>query len=188
MADDTLYQITQGTYQTYRETPEDALEWGRYRAYRHGDDVHVTSTDGEVDLVITRSGLFFRIVHGSEETTTPSQEIALEQARALAGKIDEEIMIYDYNEKLLAKIRQEHEEFYPSERIAVSHDICMGRPTIVGTGILVWVILDMLASGWTAEEIIEDYEEDNITVPDVMACMGYAAKVLRGLTFVTPLP
>jgi uncharacterized protein (DUF433 family) len=78
------------------------------------------------------------------------------------------------------------EEFYPSERIAISPDICIGQPRIANTHIQVWLILDMLADGWTAEEIIEDYEDENITIPDVMACLDYASKVLRGIAFSSP--
>ncbi|MBN1313779.1 MAG: DUF433 domain-containing protein [Anaerolineae bacterium] len=186
-----LYQISQGTYQTYREHLEDALEWGRYRAYTHGKDVHITSTDGEIDRVISRSALSFRIVHGDEERMTSSREEVLKLGRELARQSLEEVLIYDYNDKLLARLAQEQdklfEEFYPSERIAISADICMGQPRIANTHIQVWLILDMLADGWTAEEIIEDYEEDNITIPDVMSCLDYASKVLRGITFSSSL-
>jgi uncharacterized protein (DUF433 family) len=191
MADNLLYQITQGAYQTYRETLEDALDWARYRAYEHGDDVRLTSTDGEVDRTITRSGLSFRIVWGDEETVSPSREEALAVARRLAEQVDGESFVYDYNEKLLARFVQRggrpFEEFYPCERIAISRDIAMGAARIAGTRIQVWVILDLVADGWSPEEIIEDYEEDNITILDVMACLDYASKVLRGLAFIAPL-
>jgi uncharacterized protein (DUF433 family) len=191
MTDDTLYQITQGAYQTYRETLEDALDWARYRAYEHGDDVLITSTDGEVDWAIAKGELSFRIVWGDEETAALIREEALAQACRLAGQIDGETLVYDYNEKLLARFVQHgsrlFEEFYPSDRIAISQDICMGAPRITGTHIQVWVILDLVADGWLPEEIIEDYEEDNITTFDVMACLDYASKVLRGLAFIAPL-
>lgn len=189
MADNTLYQITQGAYQTYRETLEDALDWARYRAYQHGDDVRVTSTDGDIDWTIARSGLSFRIVWGDEETAFPTREAALAQARKIAEQVDGETLVYDYNEKLLARFAQRggrlFEEFYPSERIAISQDICMGAPRIAGTRIQAWVILDLVADGWTPEEIVEDYEEDNITTLDVTACLSYASKVLRGLTSIS---
>ncbi len=190
MSDNILYQITQGAYQTYRETLEDALDWARYRAYEHGDDVRITSTDGEIDWTIARSGLFFRVALGDDETAFPMREESLAQARKKAEQFEGESLVYNYNEKLLAKFvqRGEHlfEEFYPSDRIAISRDICMGAPRIAGTRIQVWVILDLVADGWTPEEIIEDYEEDNITALDVTACLDYASKVLRGLAFITP--
>ncbi|MBN1430313.1 MAG: DUF433 domain-containing protein [Anaerolineae bacterium] len=189
--DTTLYQITQGTYQTYREVLEDALEWGRYRAYTYEGDVHISGLDGGFDRVIARGELFFRIVYAGEESLAPSQEEALVQSRERARQKSEDILIYDYNERLLAKLvwldERLFEEFYPSDRIAISQDICMGQPCIANTHIQVWLILDQLADGWTAEEIVEDYEEDNITIPDVMACLDYASKVLRGITFTRPL-
>lgn len=189
MTDNTLYQITQGAYQTYRETLEDALDWARYRAYEHDGDVHITSTDGEIDWTIARSELSFRVVWGDEESAASAREEAVALARKLAGQADEEITVYDYNEKLLARFVRNgsrlFEEFYPSERVAISQDICMGAPRIARTHIQVWVILDQLADGWTPEEIVEDYEEDNITVFDVMACVDYASKVVRGLAATT---
>lgn len=189
MADDILYQITQGAYQTYRETLEDALDWARYRAYEHGDDVHITSTDRDVDWTIARSGLSFRVMRSDQETRIPTREEALAQARKDAQRLGGETLVFDYNEKLLAKFMRRgsdlFEEFYPSERIAISQDVCMGAPRIAGTRIQVWVILDLVADGWSPEEIIEDYEEDNITTLDVMACLDYASKVLRGLAPIT---
>lgn len=191
MADNILFQITQGDYQTYRETLEDALNWARYHVYERGADARITSSDGEINWVIARSMLSFRIVWGDEETTVPTREEALAEARRLTERVDGETLVFDYNERLLAKFARREsglfEEFYPCERIVISRNICMGAPHIAGTHIQVWVILDLLADGWTPEEIIEDYEEDNITTLDVMACLDYASKVLRGLAFVAPL-
>ena len=120
-----------------------------------------------------------------------SREDALVQGREKAKQASDEILIYDYNERLLAKLGHDldepFEEFYPSERIAISQAVCIGQPRIADTHIQVWLILDQLADGWTAEEIVEDYEEDNITISDVMACLDYASKVLRGITFSAPL-
>jgi len=185
MAKNTLYQIVQGNYQTYRETLEDALDWARYRAYELGGDVHITSTDGEVDWTIVRSALSFRITWDDRETMISMREQALEEARKLARQNKEEVMVYDYNERRLAKLVQRgdelFEEFYPSDRITISRDICMGAPRIAGTRIPVWVILDLVADGWETEEIVEDYDDDNITTLDVVACLDYASKVLRGL-------
>ncbi len=191
MTDNVLYQITQAAYQTYRETLQDALDWARYRAYLHEGDVHVNSTDGQIDWTIARSDLSFRIVQGdAAETHAPTREEALAQARRLAEQVDGDTLVYDYNEKPLARFVQRgerlFEEFYPSDRIAISQEVCMGAPRIAGTRIQVWVILDLVADGWTPEDIIEDYEEDNITVLDVTACLDYASKVLRGLAFIMP--
>ncbi|MBU4141525.1 DUF433 domain-containing protein, partial [Patescibacteria group bacterium] len=41
--------------------------------------------------------------------------------------------------------------------IVANPSICHGKPTFKGTRIMVYLILEMLASGETIEEILEDY-------------------------------
>jgi uncharacterized protein (DUF433 family) len=64
-----------------------------------------------------------------------------------------------------------------TERIATNPNICHGKPCIRGTRILVSVVLDNLAEGLTAEEIIKEYPP--LTVEDVRAAMAYAAALAR---------
>jgi len=61
------------------------------------------------------------------------------------------------------------------KRIVVDPKIMGGKPVIRGTRITVDLILELLASGMTPEEIAEDYR---ISVEDVRAALLYAAKVL----------
>ncbi len=59
-------------------------------------------------------------------------------------------------------------------RITINPDICHGKPTIRNMRYPVELILDLLSSGMTHAEIIEDYpalEED-----DIRACLVFASK------------
>ena len=60
-------------------------------------------------------------------------------------------------------------------RIVVDPRIMAGKPVIKGTRITVDMILELLASGISPEEIAEDYE---ISVEGVRAVLLYAARVL----------
>jgi uncharacterized protein (DUF433 family) len=48
-----------------------------------------------------------------------------------------------------------------------------GKPCIRGLRITVYDILEYLASGMTAEEILADF--DYLTMEDIQACLAYAA-------------
>jgi len=61
------------------------------------------------------------------------------------------------------------------KRIVVDPRVMSGKPVIRGTRITVDLILNLLASGMTPEEIAEDYK---ISVEDVRAALLYAAKIL----------
>ena len=45
------------------------------------------------------------------------------------------------------------------KRITIDPDICFGKPTIRGLRYPVEMILDLLSSGMTTEEILEDYPD-----------------------------
>lgn len=59
------------------------------------------------------------------------------------------------------------------ERITVNPSICHGKACIRGTRMMVSVILDNLAAGMTADEILNDY--DSLTAEDISAAVAYAA-------------
>jgi len=61
------------------------------------------------------------------------------------------------------------------ERIVVDPKVIGGKPVIRGTRITVDLILELLASGMTPEEIAEDYE---INIEDVRAVLLYVVKIL----------
>jgi uncharacterized protein (DUF433 family) len=62
-------------------------------------------------------------------------------------------------------------------RISIRPDVCFGKPCIKGHRIWVSLILDLLASGMTIEEVLEDYP--GITKEDVLACIAYGAEMSR---------
>jgi len=61
------------------------------------------------------------------------------------------------------------------KRVVVDPKVMGGKPVIRGTRITVDLILELLASDMTPEEIAEDYK---ISVEDVRAALLYAAKIL----------
>lgn len=59
------------------------------------------------------------------------------------------------------------------DRITVDPDICHGAPTIRGMRLRVQDVLELLASGMTQQEILDDYEE--LEQEDVLAALEFAA-------------
>jgi uncharacterized protein (DUF433 family) len=59
------------------------------------------------------------------------------------------------------------------DRINVDPKICQGQPTIRGTRITVAVILRMIASGMSPQEIVQDYPE--LSEQDVRQAAAYGA-------------
>ena len=57
-------------------------------------------------------------------------------------------------------------------RITADPQILSGKPIIRGTRLSVEFILDLLASGMTEEEILDDYP--HISKEAIHACLGYA--------------
>jgi uncharacterized protein (DUF433 family) len=60
------------------------------------------------------------------------------------------------------------------KRITVDPDVCGGRPCIRGLRIRVTDILDLLASGAPAEEILQDYPY--LESEDISAALEFAAR------------
>ena len=63
------------------------------------------------------------------------------------------------------------------QRIWIDPKRCFGKPCIRGHRIWVSLILDMLASGTTTQEILGDYPD--LTEADIHACMAYGAEMSR---------
>jgi uncharacterized protein (DUF433 family) len=59
------------------------------------------------------------------------------------------------------------------ERITIKPDVCGGAPTIRGMRVTVSHILEMLAGGMTAEQILKDFPY--LEKADIEACLQYAA-------------
>lgn len=63
------------------------------------------------------------------------------------------------------------------DTIIVDPNILVGKPIIKGTRLAVEFIIDLLAQGWTYEDIIDNYP--GITREDVLACLAYAGARLH---------
>ena len=62
-------------------------------------------------------------------------------------------------------------------RIAVDPKVLVGKPVIRGTRISVEFVVDLLAAGWTHQQLLESYP--HITEEDIRACLAYAGELLR---------
>ena len=66
------------------------------------------------------------------------------------------------------------------ERITINPEICHGKPCVRGMRWPVEVIIDMLGSGMSTEEIVEDHPE--LVKEDILACLNFAKLYLSGQT------
>ena len=62
-------------------------------------------------------------------------------------------------------------------RIAIDPKVLVGKPVIRGTRISVEFVVDLLAAGWTHEQLLESCP--HIAEQDIRACLAYAAELLR---------
>lgn len=63
------------------------------------------------------------------------------------------------------------------DRITIDPAVLIGKPVIKGTRLAVEFIVDLLAHGWTEEEILRNYP--GITPEDIRACLAYASAWLH---------
>ncbi len=63
------------------------------------------------------------------------------------------------------------------ERISIDPNVCFGKPCIRGTRIWVSLILDLLASGSSIDELLTEYPQ--LTVDDIRAAIAYGAEMAR---------
>lgn len=62
-------------------------------------------------------------------------------------------------------------------RITVNPEICHGKPIIRGLRYPVENVLELLASGMTHAEILEDYED--LEEEDLLACLIFAMRLTK---------
>jgi uncharacterized protein (DUF433 family) len=60
-------------------------------------------------------------------------------------------------------------------RITINPDICHGKPTIRGLRYPVETILELLSSGMTTDDILEDYPD--LEQEDILAVLAFAARL-----------
>lgn len=61
------------------------------------------------------------------------------------------------------------------ERITIDPAICHGKPCVRGLRYPVEMILELLSSGMSAQEILADYED--LEHEDILAVLAYAARL-----------
>ena len=70
-------------------------------------------------------------------------------------------------------------------RITIDPKVCFGKPCVRGHRIWVSLILDLLASGMSSEEILGDYP--GLDEADIRACIAYGAEMARARYVEVPL-
>jgi len=65
--------------------------------------------------------------------------------------------------------------FIMIERITIDPAVCHGKPCIRGLRYPVETVLEWLASGMSADEILSDYED--LEHADILAVLAYAARL-----------
>ena len=63
------------------------------------------------------------------------------------------------------------------DRITINPEICNGRPTIRNTRYTVDLILDLLSSGMSESEILDDYLA--LELSDIKACLSFASQLSK---------
>ncbi len=61
------------------------------------------------------------------------------------------------------------------KRIVIDPEICHGKPIVRGLRYPVQNLLELLASGMTQDEILDDYKD--LEKEDLIACLLFAAKM-----------
>ena len=61
-------------------------------------------------------------------------------------------------------------------RISIKPDVCNGWPVVRGTPISAQTVLEFLAGGDSAEDVLEEYA--GLTRADVQACLDYASRLM----------
>ena len=65
------------------------------------------------------------------------------------------------------------------ERISANSKVMVGKPVINGTRIPVEFIIDLLANGWSHDDILQNYP--GVTEDDIKACLEYAHEMIKDI-------
>lgn len=71
-------------------------------------------------------------------------------------------------------------------RISIDSKVCFGKPCIRGHRLWVSLILDLLASGQTTQQLLDDYP--GLEEADILACIAYGAEMTRERYVDLPTP
>jgi uncharacterized protein (DUF433 family) len=64
------------------------------------------------------------------------------------------------------------------EHITLDARMLVGKPVVKGTRISVELVIDLLAAGWTQQQLLDSYP--TLRADDVRACLAYASEILHG--------
>ncbi len=64
------------------------------------------------------------------------------------------------------------------DRIVIDPAILVGKPVIKGTRIALEFVLELMAEGWTREQIVRNYP--HLTEEDLRAVLHYASDLMKG--------
>jgi uncharacterized protein (DUF433 family) len=62
------------------------------------------------------------------------------------------------------------------ERVAMDPEVLVGKPIIKGTRLSVQLVVDLLAQGWSEQEVLANYP--GLVAEDIRACLAYASAML----------
>jgi uncharacterized protein (DUF433 family) len=62
------------------------------------------------------------------------------------------------------------------DRITADPAILVGKPVVRGTRFAVEFVLDLLAAGWSFDDVVANYP--GVTIADIRACIAYAKDVV----------
>jgi uncharacterized protein (DUF433 family) len=63
------------------------------------------------------------------------------------------------------------------ERITIDPNVLVGKPVIRGTRLAVEFLVELMAEGWSHEQIVRNYPQ--LSVEDLQAALHYAAETLK---------
>ncbi len=63
------------------------------------------------------------------------------------------------------------------ERITLDPEVLTGKPVVRGTRLAVEFVIELLAQGWSEEDVLRNYP--GLTREDIQACLAYASAALR---------
>ena len=63
------------------------------------------------------------------------------------------------------------------ERISIDSEVLQGKPVVKGSRLAVEFVVELLAQGWTSEDILLNYP--GLTSADIQACLSYDSSLIR---------
>ena len=63
------------------------------------------------------------------------------------------------------------------DRIVIDPGILVGKPVVKGTRLAVEFIVDLMAQGWSDEDILSNYP--GLSQEDLQACLAYVSAMLH---------